>query len=542
MSRPRVLIVDDDEQICFVATRALESIAFCDSAHDVPQALRALNRNPYDVVLVDLTLPGPSGMTLLDELRRQWPQTAAIVLSGLTDLSVARDASSRGALGYVVKPFRVRDLRIQVTAALGRTQRSANAAWASARAQIVATLDGLLGTGEPIACVVADIEHVPLLSATYGDAAIERLRDCIEQRLREFGPSIGVIGQLGPATFVASLSLPDDRGASQAARSLFPAVSAPVVFEGQRLPVAARLGVAVASPGEAAESVLNLAEGAAGAARDSALPFVVYDGDLRDTARDQLELLADAASAIQSGGLHVAYQAQRELANGAFVGVEALARWRHPERGDIPASVFVPLAERMGLVDELGKCVLRTACTDLRRLRREPLSSDLRVSVNVSTTELRDLDYPNRVARALGDADLPAEALRLEITESLALDESDEVRKALDGIQDLGVRLSVDDFGTGYSSFASLTSLPWAEVKLDRSLTEQCLDVRGREMLRAIVAFGKAVDVEVIAEGIETREQLDTLRDLGCRYGQGYLLGRPAPIASIARDLSRTAA
>src|SRR6185503_20362580 len=152
MTRPRVLIVDDDEQICFVATRALEAIAYCDSAHDVPQALRALNRNAYDVVLVDVTLPGPSGMTLLDELRRQWPQTAAIVLSGLTDLSVAREASSRGALGYVVKPFRVRDLRIQVTAALGGTQRSANAAWASARAQIVSTLDGLLGKGDQIAC------------------------------------------------------------------------------------------------------------------------------------------------------------------------------------------------------------------------------------------------------------------------------------------------------------------------------------------------------------------------------------------------------
>ncbi|MDQ1510492.1 MAG: hypothetical protein QOG50_2336, partial [Actinomycetota bacterium] len=410
MNRPRVLIVDDDEQICFVATRALETIAFCDAAHDVAQAVRALNRHTYDVALVDVTLPGPSGMTLLDELRRQWPQTAAIVLSGLTDLSVAREASSRGALGYVVKPFRVRDLRIQVTAALGGTKRSANAAWASARAQIVATLEAVIGKRDPIACVVVDLEQVPLLSATYGDAAIERLRECIEQRLRGFDPTNGVLGQLGPTSFVASLSLTDDHSAAQAARALLSAVSAPVLLDGQRLPLVARLGVAVASPGEGADSILNLAEGAAGAARDSALPFVVYDGDLRDTARDQLELLADAATAIHSDHLHVAYQAQRELASGAFVGVEALARWRHPERGDIPPSIFVPIAERMGLIDELGQCVLRTACIDLARLRRDPLSSNLRVSVNVSTTELRDLDYPNRVARALGDANLPSEA------------------------------------------------------------------------------------------------------------------------------------
>jgi len=371
---------------------------------------------------------------------------------------------------------------------------------------------------------------------------MEQLRESIQGRLAGFDPAIDLLGESGPTTFVAAVSLRGDRSASQVARALFPALTAPVLFEGQRIPVAARLGVAVASPGERADSMLTLAEGAAGAARDGAVPFVVYDGDLRDTARDELELLADAATAIHRGDLHVAYQSQRELTSGSFVGVEALARWRHPARGDIPPSVFVPLAERMGLVGELGNAVLRTACTDLARLRRHHGSSDLRVSANVSTTELRDLDYPNRVARALGEAGLPPEALRLEITESLALDESEEVSRALDGIQDLGVRLSVDDFGTGYSSFASLTSIPWAEIKLDRSLTVQCRDPRGREMLRAIIAFGTALDIEVIAEGIETLEQLDALRALGCRYGQGFLLGRPAPISSIEREVSRAAA
>ena len=295
-------------------------------------------------------------------------------------------------------------------------------------------------------------------------------------------------------------------------------------------------------PARRADSILNLAEGAAGAARDGALPFVVYDGDLRDTARDQLELLADAATAIHSGGLHVAYQAQRELANGAFVGVEALARWRHPERGDIPASVFVPLAERMGLVDELGKCVLRTACTDLARLRRDPMSSNLRVSVNVSTTELGDVDYPNRVARGLGDAGLPPEALRLEMTESLALDESDEVRSA--ARRDPGSRRPAVGRRLRYRLLLVRQSHePSVGRDQARPFAHRCrFSTSEAAMLRAIIAFGNAVDIEVIAEGIETHEQLDTLRDLGCRYGQGYLLGRPAPIASIARDLSRTAA
>lgn len=542
MSRPRVLIVDDDEQICFVTTRALEAIAFCDSAHDVAEATRALHRQSYDLVLVDVGLPGPSGMTLLDELRRQWPQTAAVMLSGLTDLAVAREALDRGAFGYVLKPFRVADLRIQVTAALAGVERSTHTARASARARIVANVARHLERGESVACVVVELEHVALLEASCGVDAIVRLCECVERRLRDFDPVTEVLGALGPVSFGALLTLPAERTASQAARALHRALAAPIVLDGQRIPVAARVGLALASPGESADSIVNLAEGAAGAARDGGLPYVVYDGDLRDTVRMQHELMADAATAIHRGQLHVAYQPQHDLTTGNCVGIEALARWQHPTRGDVPASVFVPLAERMDLIEELGARVLRTACIDLAQLRHELASSRLRVSVNVSTAELRDADYPHRVARTLSEANLPGSALRLEVTESVALDESDDVRCALAGIQQLGIQLSVDDFGTGYASFDNLTRVPWSELKVDRSLTTQCGDPRGREMLRAILAFGTALDIDVIAEGIETPDQLDSLRALGCRYGQGYLLGRPQPISAISRRVNRAAA
>jgi EAL domain-containing protein (putative c-di-GMP-specific phosphodiesterase class I) len=320
------------------------------------------------------------------------------------------------------------------------------------------------------------------------------------------------------------------------------ALAAPVLVDGQRIPIAARVGLAIASIGESADSIVNLAEGAAGAARDCGQPFVVYDGDLRDTARSQQSLLADAATAIHREQLHVAYQPQYDLTTGHCVGIEALARWHHPSLGDIPPSVFVPLAERMDLIDEVGSQVLRTACADLALLRHPHPASELRVSVNASTAELRDSEYPGRVEAALRGAGLPGSLLRLEITESLALDESDDVRDVLDGVQRLGVDLSVDDFGTGYSSFSTLTRLPWAEIKLDRSLTIQCCEPKGREMLRAVIAFGNALDIDVVAEGIESADHLEELRALDCRYGQGFLLGRPQPIAAIAQRLSRAAA
>ena len=215
-------------------------------------------------MLVDVGLPGPSGMRLLEELRRGWPRTGAVVLSGLTELSVATDALERGALGYVVKPFRVRDLRIQVTAALAAVRRSSHIGLASARARVLAALDAFRGDrGERVACLVVDLECVPLLNASYGVEAIDRLCECVERRLGDFGSDIEVLGRLGPATFAAAFRVAPDRLVTETARALYRALGAPAFVDGQRMPISARLGVAVESIGEGSDSIVNLAEGAA---------------------------------------------------------------------------------------------------------------------------------------------------------------------------------------------------------------------------------------------------------------------------------------
>jgi EAL domain-containing protein (putative c-di-GMP-specific phosphodiesterase class I)/CheY-like chemotaxis protein len=541
VNRPRILIVDDDEQLCFVATRALETMANCDAVHSVTQATRALELGAYDLVLVDVALPGESGMAMLDRLRRTWPQTAALMLSGATDLSVAKEALDRGAVGYVLKPFRVRDLRIQVTAALASADRSTSAMRATNRARIVARLATLLESTAEGVCLVVDIEHVALLNASYGVEPVERLCDCVEERLLRAG-SVEVLGRIGPATFVGVLTEQPGVSVTEAAHALHRALAVPAVVDGRRIPIAARAGVALTAPGDDADALLHLAEGAVLAARESGQPFVVYDGGAVDPVRVQQELLADAATAIHRGQLYVAYQPQQDLATAHCVGVEALARWNHPTHGDVPASVFIPFAERMDLIDELGAHVLRTACADIARVRRAPELSSTRVSVNASAAELRDREYPARVERALHESHRSPSALRLEVTESVTLDETEAVDRVLSDIQEMGVTLSIDDFGTGYSSFSILTRAPWAEIKLDRSLTAQYREPRGREMLRAIINYGTSLDIDVIAEGIETVEQRNAVHALGCRYAQGFLLGRPRPISALDRELRRTAA
>ena len=398
MTDLRILIVDDDRHIGLVAARALEELAICDTSHDVGGATRALQRHSYDVALIDLTLPDASGMLLLDALRRFSPHTVPVMFSGASDLAIANEALSKGALGYIVKPFRVRDLRIQVAAALAVARRSATASRTSARYRAIASLAPLLSRCDAVACLVVDLERLPVLGASFGAEAIEHVCESFEQRLHRFDPCLQVLGQLGPSSFAAAVALVSGRSPVHVAQEMHRVLSRPVTFGSQRIPIASRLGVVVTSPGDSAESVLGLAEAAADAAHSGDLPFIVYDGDLDDAARMQFDLIADATTAIHRGDLHLEYQPQWDLETGSCVGLEALARWRHPTRGDIPPAVFIPLIERMGLIRDLGSFVLRTACREVAQLRRDRGWRSLRVSVNISAagTQRRGLPPQGR--------------------------------------------------------------------------------------------------------------------------------------------------
>ena len=346
-----------------------------------------------------------------------------------------------------------------------------------------------------MACVVVDLEQVPLLRRPSATRRSNTCANASGDACGRFGPSVGVLG-VGPGTF-RRCRCPT---INARARCISRGVRAGAA-RGQRLPVVARLGIAVAAPGEGADSMLNLAEGAAGAARDSALPFVVYDGDLRETARDQIELLADAATAIHSGGLHVAYQSQRDLTNGSFVGVEALARWRHPERGDIPPSVFVPLAERMGLVDELGRCVLRTACVDWRGAA--PVSSDLACR---STCRPRSCVMSTIRTGSHAHSAMPTSRRRHYGSRSPNRWRSTSPTKS--EARSRGSRISV----SGCRSTTSVPVTPRSPVSRACRGPRSSWTARSPPSVsmceaarcRAIIAFGTALDIEVMAEGIET--------------------------------------
>jgi EAL domain-containing protein (putative c-di-GMP-specific phosphodiesterase class I) len=252
-----------------------------------------------------------------------------------------------------------------------------------------------------------------------------------------------------------------------------------------------------------------------------------------EAIHERVALEADLRQALDRGEFHVAYQPIVDLATERVVGVEALARWTHPRRGAITPGAFVPVAEASGLVLPMGRWVLREACRQAAAWRRGGAGGPY-VAVNISGRQLEDPQFVADVAAALRDADLPADALLLEITEGVVMRDTAASLARLAELKGLGVRLAIDDFGTGYSSLAYLQRFPVDVLKIDKSFVDGVHRGGSHEALaRTIVALGRTLSLSTVAEGVERADQRDSLRALGCALGQGYLFSRPLPAAEV---------
>jgi EAL domain-containing protein (putative c-di-GMP-specific phosphodiesterase class I) len=250
----------------------------------------------------------------------------------------------------------------------------------------------------------------------------------------------------------------------------------------------------------------------------------------------RLTLESELRRAIEREELEVFYQPVVALQSGTVTGVEALARWRHPERGFIPPNEFVPLAEKAGVIGKLDELVLRAACREAAAWDAGPVQ----FAVNVSGRHLEEAGFPEKVGALLAEAGLDPALLCLEITESVLLGDAPRIRRQLARLDDLGVEIAVDDFGTGYSSLRYLKRFPVHVLKVDQSfVAEMHRAPRDAAIVQAVIALAHALDLTVIAEGVETADQLASLRGLGCERGQGFHWSEPVCAAEIREFLRR---
>ncbi len=383
-----------------------------------------------------------------------------------------------------------------------------------------------------------DIDNFKLINDSLGHEIGDQLLIAVSKRLSDSVRNIDTVARLGGDEFTVLIEDLNDLGAAiLTADRISKSLSEPFTLPGSDVQVTASIGIAHSGIRKVtSEDLMRAADIALYRAKNlGKARYSVFERGMTAPIHEQLEIEHDLRQAVGRDEIEVYFQPFVDLTNGFVQGVEALARWRHPDRGLLLPDDFVGISESTGLIVELGQKVLELSCRQVRDWqKRDRVIPPLALSVNLSTYQFRHPSIVEDIARALRELDLPPERLILEITESLFLGNSGQIVDVLLDLKRLGVRLFVDDFGTGYSSLSFLKRFPIDGVKIDRSFIVNLeRDVQNQRLIAAIVAAGQALDLEVIAEGIETISQLGEVRSLGCISGQGHLFASPGTASEI---------
>ncbi|MCW2774059.1 MAG: hypothetical protein JWN91_2385 [Nocardioides sp.] len=393
----------------------------------------------------------------------------------------------------------------------------------------------------PVAVLLLDLDQFKTVDDVHGHLAGDRVLIEIADRLRDSARPTDLVARLGGDEFVVVCPDTDVDAAGRMAERLIAALGAPIPMERGRIQIGTSIGIAVSAMASSdPEGLLKQADAAMheakarGRARSE-----IFDPLLARRADDRRRLAGELREALTHGRLDVYYQPVVDLSTDRVVALEALARWNHPERGAVPPGTFVPLAEEHGFIAEVDRWVLARACQETADGRSSgELPRDVRVAVNLSARSLDDPGLVPMVSEVLRESGLPATALVLEITETALLQNREVARASLVGLRSIGAGVALDDFGTGYSSLSFLRELPVTGVKIDRSFVRDAVErTEDLAITEAIVRLAHGLGLETIAEGVETVEQRDLLRRLGCGSAQGFWWSAAVPMATLALAL-----
>jgi diguanylate cyclase len=435
-----------------------------------------------------------------------------------------------------------RQLRLELRSAIKDLEATALTLEASARADALTSLPNRIAFEQQLAGIAhaADrseasmallyiaLDDFKAVNDSFGRQIGDALLQGAAKRLEKLAGNLHPLARVGGDEFALLMGPSTDQVAATAmAQRIIKALAASTDIEGRHITTSCSIGVVMYPSHGAHSTMLGHGEAATRAAKrlGGGAP-VIFEPQMLGNARDQLELLRDLREAIGSRQMELYYQPKIHAPSGAITGAEALLRWHHPKRGMVSPGVFIPIAERHGLIVDIGNWVIDEACRQARVWRDEGLR--MRVAINLSVSQLRQPDMGARIAQALAKYQINPQLLTCEITESLAMEDSSTVTRFFEDIAHVGVHVSIDDFGTGYSSLSYLRKLPVQEVKIDRSFVldlETSADARA--VVDAVVKLAQALGLKVVAEGVENEAQSQILRGLGCDELQGFLFAKP---------------
>jgi diguanylate cyclase (GGDEF)-like protein len=574
----RILLVDDQAQNRDMLGRRLErrgyEVILRESAVGVEEEIAAQD---IELVLLDWMMPERSGLDALIGIRKRYDaeHVPVIVVTAFDDGDIVSTALEAGANDYIPKPIDLRVLTARVRAQLDRRQAvlaldairndlertvqertqdllNANETLsaeiserqaAEARAQSLARHDPLTGLANrrhfveeldrrlalvgdertAFALMFVDLDRFKPINDVHGHAIGDQLLQTIGARLAGCIRDDSFAARLGGDEFAVLLEEPSGREAVAAvAQRVLHELSAPILINGLKLTVGASIGIALCpEDGREAAELLQRGDAAMLRAKVERGAFKFFDSAIDEALKSKAAIETELRVAIPNGDIVPYFQPVVRLATGELAGFEVLARWPHPQRGMVPPNTFIAVAEDAGLVDAMFWTLLAQAC---RRALDAP--GDFNLAVNISPSQVRDQWFPEKVLRTLRETGFPARRLEVEVTESAMIGDVARAKASLLSLKNQGVQIALDDFGTGYSSLFLLRELPIDKLKIDRSFVSQLTsDRESATIVGALVGLGRALGLQVIAEGVETRETLEALDAMGCELAQGFLFG-----------------
>ncbi len=554
----RVLTIEDNPGDARLVRAMLSEAAprevVVDVAPRLATGMRELLAGDFDCVLLDLSLPDADGLDGLAQLRTVGGDVPVVVLSGRADEALAMRAVQEGAQDYRVKgEVDGRLLYRSITYAIERKRAEVELAHQALHDQLTLLpnralfLDRLgqaltrLGRrSSALAVIFCDLDRFKVVNDSLGHDAGDRLLVDVAARLSGVLRAGDTAARFGGDEFVILCEdIAGEQHAIEVAERLAESLRAPFTLGSEEVFVHVSMGIALASDDDARpEALIRDADAAMYRAKDRGGGlYEVFDDDMRARAVHRLQVEHALHRAIDRGELEVHYQPQVQMATGALCGVEALVRWRHPERGLLAPDQFIPAAEETGIIHALGLHVLEVACLQAARWQAGG-PAGVEMSVNLSPRQCLHPELVPMVAEVLASTGADPSLLCLEVTETAVMEDLTAMGGVLEALKALGLTLAIDDFGTGYSSLRALQRLPFDVVKIDRSFVDG-LHRSDQEaaIVAAVISLSHALGKRTVAEGVEEVAQVERLRGLGCDVGQGYHYARPCAVADLGYGL-----
>lgn len=554
-----ILIVDDDESVRGLLSAVLSENYTCFTGSSGDEALRLLETHLPDLIISDINMPGMTGLELLPKVSALAPDIVTMVISGNQTIDNAIEAIRAGAFDFIKKPFELDHVEMAVRRALEHRsllvekrehdenlerlveERTKQLHFAAYYDDLTGLPNRRLfedrltqwisrGDDRQVALLLIAPDRFKDFRDTLGHTFGAKMLKEFAERLSGCMRGDNIAGRFEGDEFAIMLpNVNDAADVTLVTNEIFEAMKAPFAFETHEIFISTAIGISL-FPGDGNDSPSLMKN--AGAALSHSINtgtnnYQFYTGDMQAAALRRFTLENDLRHSLEKGQLEVHYQPKVNNSSGKIVGMEALIRWRHHELGMIPPLDFIPIGEETGMIVQVGEWILREACKQTKVW--QDAGYDLHVAVNVSAAQF-DLGLADSVRKIINETGFDPAFLNLEMTESAVMKNAEFAITTLKELKALGIRISIDDFGTGYSSLIQLKSLPIDVLKIDKSfINDVTTDADDASLVTAIVGLARNLRLSVVAEGVETAEQLEFLNTLHCDEWQGYLFSKPLP-------------